>query len=118
MHAPSINHLFFADDSVLFFKDNLESGGIPKSVLDRSAMCSGLRTNNAKSQVCFSPNTPHKFKKLMCKTLDCNIASNNGIYLGNCLDGEVHRKEAFSNLLNALTSKLQGWMGHFLSKVG
>ncbi|XP_031120872.1 uncharacterized protein LOC116024110 [Ipomoea triloba] len=55
--APSISHLFFADDSLLFFKATVQEAGVIKQCLVDYENMSGQAVNFHKSSVCFSRNT-------------------------------------------------------------
>lgn len=116
--GPRVNHLFFTDDSVLFFKANINSCTVVKLLLDDFALYSGLSMNSSKSQVSFSPNTPARFMKLMSKSLKCKVSPSIGLYLGCILDGGISTKHNFNRILDTLQSRLEGWQGRFLSKAG
>lgn len=118
LQGPKVNHLLFADDCVLFFKANMETCNIVNNLLLRFASISGLKVNTNKSQVYFSPNTPPRFRKLMSKILKCPYSDTIGLYLGNTLDGENMKINSFKHLQSALSNKLQGWKGRFLSQAG
>ena len=60
--APKINHLLFADDSLLFFKEKSEGAEEVNQVLDTYCRASGQRVNHAKSTIFFSPNNDHNVK--------------------------------------------------------
>lgn len=55
--APSINHLLFADDSLLLLKTNERSANHLQNVLNLYENCSGQTINEDKSSVMFSKNT-------------------------------------------------------------
>jgi hypothetical protein len=53
-----LNHLFFADDSLLFCKANIMEWSRLRSVLGRYEQASGQRLNLEKTSILFSSNTP------------------------------------------------------------
>ena len=55
--CPSITHLFFADDSLLFCKANVMECNVLMSILGVYEFASGQKINPNKSSVFFSPNT-------------------------------------------------------------
>ena len=57
-YAPSISHLFFADDAVLFFKASDNSCTEVSKLLARFCNISGQMISLRKSYVKFSPNVP------------------------------------------------------------
>lgn len=54
--APSISHLLFTDDSVLFYKVNLVENRNIMSILEEYELASGQRINKAKASISFSKN--------------------------------------------------------------
>jgi hypothetical protein len=57
--APSVNHLLFADDSLLFFKANGEGANEISESLDLYCKASGQRINLDKSSIFFSKGCPN-----------------------------------------------------------
>ncbi|XP_019172447.1 PREDICTED: uncharacterized protein LOC109167833 [Ipomoea nil] len=55
--APPVSHLFFADDSLLFFKANVQEVSAVKQCLEHYEKLSGQSINYHKSSICFSKNT-------------------------------------------------------------
>ena len=56
--SPWVNHLLFADDSLIFLKAEGASATRLNEVLRIYGECSGQCVNRDKSSVFFSPNTP------------------------------------------------------------
>lgn len=56
--APQITHLFFADDSLLFFKAEISEAQTVQEVLNSYARMSGQVINFNKSLLCYSANVP------------------------------------------------------------
>ena len=50
-NAPPISHLFFADDSYLFFKSSLAEDEVVRDILSRFKQVSGQAVNYGKSKV-------------------------------------------------------------------
>lgn len=67
--APSVNHLFFADDSLILMKANNGSAAELKRILDVYGRVSGQMINKKKSSIMFSPNTASQVKAQMRSTL-------------------------------------------------
>jgi hypothetical protein len=57
--APPINHLLFADDSLLFAKANVEGAAAITEILDAYCNASGQRVNFEKSSIHFSKGCPN-----------------------------------------------------------
>jgi len=56
-NAPSINHLLFADDSLLLLKVDEMSASHLQNILSLYEVCSGQIINKEKSSIMFSRNT-------------------------------------------------------------
>ena len=52
--APVVNHLFFADDSLLLFKASIEGAEVVSNLLEAYCNASGQKVNNEKSSIFFS----------------------------------------------------------------
>ena len=134
--APSISHLLFADDSLLFCKANLEELQVISDVLQTYAVASGQCINFEKSSVFFSTNTMGEQRERIKEVLrirevvcfesylfsfsflfdvkDRNFES----YLG--LPAMVGRLkyQMFAYLKERVWKKMQGWKGLLLSRAG
>ena len=56
--APAVNHLLFADDSLMFMRESMEGAGEVSDLLDSYCQASGQRVNLDKSSVFFSKGCP------------------------------------------------------------
>ena len=57
IHAPWVNHLLFADDSLIFLSAKTQSTERLNEILRIYADCSGQAVNREKSSIYFSANT-------------------------------------------------------------
>ncbi|XP_066382241.1 uncharacterized protein [Miscanthus floridulus] len=80
--APSINHLLFADDSLLLLKVNQGNADHLKYVLQLYEECSGQIINKEKSSVLFSKNCGEATKEEFLAALDLSHEAKNDKYLG------------------------------------
>lgn len=80
--APIISHVFFGDDSVLFFKATTDEASTVKAVLHEYELASGTTVNYSKSMIYFSPNTTAAARESICFTLQVTEHKNLGSYLG------------------------------------
>jgi hypothetical protein len=80
--APTVNHLLFADDSLLFFKANAEGAGEVKEVLTKYCMASGQQIKMDKSSIFFSKGCPTAVREGVKAELDVQKETRNEKYLG------------------------------------
>ncbi|XP_019170013.1 PREDICTED: uncharacterized protein LOC109165620 [Ipomoea nil] len=97
--APPISHLFFADDSLLFFKANL------KRCLGVYEAYSGQAVNFHKSGVTFSRNTTDSDRDLVAGSLGVAQADDFGKYLGLPSVVSRNRKAVFAYIKQKLKQR-------------
>ncbi|XP_056698604.1 uncharacterized protein [Spinacia oleracea] len=103
--APLVSQLFFADDSLLFFRVSPEVCDQVLSVLAEFSSLSGQVINYQKSFVKFSPNTPQDYRDYLASSLRLGQRPSLGPYLGVPVD--IARKLAnFSTLHLSSATKL------------
>jgi hypothetical protein len=77
-----INHLFFADDSLLFFKATIHEWHVLNKVLELYEQASGKRLNKDKTSVFFSHNTTQEVKDLIISVVGVPASQRYDTYLG------------------------------------
>ncbi|XP_021737182.1 uncharacterized protein LOC110703699 [Chenopodium quinoa] len=80
--APSISHLFFADDSLLFLEVNPDACANLMTLLSEFCSLSGHVISLQKSAVKFSPNTPTDYRDFLARSLKLQVMPSLGSYLG------------------------------------
>lgn len=116
--APSLSHLFFADDALFFFK------GIPKvcwklkEILSDFCEKSGELINYEKSTLMFSPNTPRRFSSLMRKPLKMKTTNTLGPYLGCDPDINGAKSTKFAGQVEKVHNRIASWKFINLSPPG
>ncbi|XP_060959406.1 uncharacterized protein LOC133030622 [Cannabis sativa] len=108
-HAPSISHLLFADDSLLFCEATNSSSIAINKVLDIYHEASGQLLNTAKSVMSFSPNTSQSAQNFFHQTLGMPISDCHERYLGLPAFSERDKKEMFSDVKERIWQKLHAW---------
>uniref|UniRef100_A0A8R7R889 Reverse transcriptase domain-containing protein n=1 Tax=Triticum urartu TaxID=4572 RepID=A0A8R7R889_TRIUA len=80
--APTITHLFFADDSVLMIKADSGEAGELKRILDLYEECSGQCIKKENSAIIFSANTRAEQKEIVKQGTGISCETWNERYLG------------------------------------
>lgn len=113
-----MSHLFFTDDSFLFFRANPVEGSIIKQVLATYGCASGQLVNFTKLSISFSANVHASIVSQIYGTLDVNATEDHGAYLG--LSSYISRKKkvVFNYIRDKVQQRLQGWHSKMLSRAG
>jgi hypothetical protein len=80
--GPTIMHLLFADDSVVFLEASNESLGALHNILQVSEECSGQRVNRQKSSIFFGKGCLEEDKTGLKETIDISCEALSEKYLG------------------------------------
>ena len=116
--ALSISHLFFADDSFLFFKATMQESGKIKECIKLYEKASRQFINLQKSSISFSNNTFEKQKEEICHLLQVSRTMDHGTYLGLPLLIGKNKKDVFSFIKDKALQRIQGWRKKMFSKAG
>ncbi|GJX40135.1 reverse transcriptase [Tanacetum coccineum] len=111
-----ISHIFFADDSIFFFKASQAECESLVRILDAYSHASGQNVNFQKSSAFFSPNTPSGLQTDLCTFLQVKKMGPKDKYLG--LPSVYGRKKSdfFGFLLEKVLQKMQGSKQKLLSQ--
>ena len=117
-NAPSISHLFFADDSYLFFKSSLAEAEVVRDILLRFEQVSGQAVNYGKSAVMFSSNIRTDKQNKIIGMLGVEVTAGNSYYLGLPSVLGHYKRVIFGFLKDRLRKQLSSWQSKLLSRVG
>ena len=113
--SPAISHLFFADDSLLFFKASPQSCATIKNLIQRFSRVSGEVINFTKSAIMFSPNTPQRFKRFLRSIIGTQSTEELGKYLGNDIEVDGRSTSWFGPIVEKIKNRVGDWSSLALS---
>ncbi|KAL5555386.1 hypothetical protein UlMin_037622 [Ulmus minor] len=117
-NGPTISHLFFADDSLLFVVATPASCYAIKEILLQYETASGQLVNYSKSAVCFGPSISEEDSGRMVAILGVTQVKCHEHYLGlPCFSGK-NRSKLFASIKDRVWNKLCGWKSKLLSAGG
>ena len=116
--VPSITHLLFADDSLLFCQAKQEEVKVIMDTLQLYAKASGQCINMEKSLIYFSSNTRTEQREWIKNNLGVKEVDRFESYLGLPTLIGRSKYQTFSFLKDRVWKKLQGWKGKLLSIAG
>ncbi|XP_019186580.1 PREDICTED: uncharacterized protein LOC109181284 [Ipomoea nil] len=116
--APPISHLFFADDSLLFFKAKAEEATEVKKCLSDYEGLSGQAINYHKSSICYSRNTSSEDRQSVAQILGVTQTPNFGKYLGLPSFVGRHKKAVFAYVEDKIRQRIGSWNKKLLSQAG
>ncbi|KAL5554253.1 hypothetical protein UlMin_041654 [Ulmus minor] len=116
--CPSISHLFFADDSLIFCKAKISEATHLKSCLTSYVKASRQLINFDKSALSFSPNTRRNDKTTICLVFGVNQVQSHTLYLGLPTFSMKNKRIQFGYIRDRVIRKLQGWKERTFSQGG
>jgi len=116
--APSVNHLFFADDSLILMRARNEEASELKRILEVYERVWGQMINKDKSSILFSPNTERTIRVQLKATLSISQEKWGERYLGLPVSIGKSKKKTFAYIKQRIWCRVQGWQEKMLSKAG
>ncbi|KAF5462683.1 hypothetical protein F2P56_018670 [Juglans regia] len=114
----TINHLLFADDSLLFCKANSLEWSRMLHVLSTYEKASGQRLNKDKTAIHFSRNTSQENKDLILSIAGVRSAQSYERYLGLPASMGKSRTKSFKLILDKIRMKISSLKVRLLSQAG
>ena len=116
--GPSITHLFFADDSLIFCKAEASQAKELMHLLKMYEDSSGQVVNIEKSSVFFRKNTADAKKDEVCRELGKIQKVSQGKYLGLPMVITRTKEQVFGFVKENCQKRINSWKNKFLSAAG
>ena len=116
--ALSLSHLFFADDSLIFYKASLVECNSLQRVLKVYEEAFGQQLNRANTSLFFSSNTNRSIQNEIKTRFGAQIIKQHEKYLGLPSLVGLNRRNTFNEVKENLAKKLFGWKEKLPSKAG
>lgn len=117
-NSPSVSHLFFADDSVIFARASVGDATTIKDILHSYEHLSGQKINFEKCEISFSKGLCRQRRDSIRSLLDMREVQRHDKYLGLPTIFDRSKKISLSGIRDRIWKKLQGWKEKLLSRAG
>ncbi|GAA0144865.1 hypothetical protein LIER_36028 [Lithospermum erythrorhizon] len=109
--SPSISHILFADDTMIFSKAGVTEGEEVTRILREYELASGQMININKCSVSFSPHTSTQLRGEILSSSGMREVRDQGKYLGLPSQIGHSKKEVFSLMANFFSANSEGEKG-------
>ncbi|XP_026399356.1 uncharacterized protein LOC113295223 [Papaver somniferum] len=117
-NAPTVSHLFFADDCLIFTKANPKEVRVLNSILEKFSKASGQAINFDKSAMAFSKKTENQTKHAITQILNIKNMALQDKYLGVPLLLQHKKSESFSGMMSKFGGRLSLWKSSHFNQPG
>ncbi|GAA0153263.1 hypothetical protein LIER_43218 [Lithospermum erythrorhizon] len=116
--SPSISHIRFADDTMLFCKASARESQMVIRILRDYETASGQKINLEKCSVSFDSSASRSTRMEMLEVLGMREVEDQGKYLG--LPSQIGRskRQVYSYIVGKVEDRLRGWIWKMLSQAG
>jgi hypothetical protein len=116
--GPRLNHLFFADDNLLFCKATSSDWGRLSQLLEYYEKASGQLLNKEKTSIFFSRNTSQVDRECIHQLFGVLSTQRYDTYLGLPALVEKSQMKEFKSIKDRVWKRLNDWKTKFLSQAG
>lgn len=116
-NGPSVSHLLFADDVLLFAKGQASQAKLIMNILNDFSSLSGLKVSLEKSRI-FASSGLSRQREINSKVTRMNFTFQLGKYPGFKFFHGRSRRRDYMDIMGVINSKLAAWKGRLLNKPG
>ncbi|OMO64639.1 reverse transcriptase [Corchorus capsularis] len=116
--APSISHLFFADDSLIFLRAALDECEVVLNILHDFELATGQQVNIDKSAILFSSNISSGLQDSIMRRLGVSRVLERDKYLGLPIMIGKNKKQELNFIKERLLQRVASWRNKLFSIVG
>ncbi|KAF7812710.1 RNA-directed DNA polymerase [Senna tora] len=116
--GPSISHLVFADDIILFSEATMDQAQVILQCLSSFGEASGQKVNTHKTSIYFSKNTNPEKRQQVLSLTNFGATQDIGKYLGMPILHNRVTRHTFNFLVDKVRNCLAGWKRNCLSLAG
>lgn len=113
-----MNHLLFADDTMIFCQASEECCKSLNNILLQYGEASGQQINKGKSAIFFSSKTPKERKGKIKELLGISTEGGTGKYIGLPEHFDRRKRDLFNSLVDIIRQRAASRSSRFLSKAG
>ncbi|CAL1354280.1 unnamed protein product [Linum trigynum] len=114
-NGPSLSHIFFVDDLILFGEASPTQITTISHCFETFSLASGQQISKPKSRVFFSKNVTHARSSELSAALDIPTTMNLGRYLGVPVIHDRISKATYVDLIDRIDTRLAGWKANTMS---
>ncbi|KAI5349989.1 hypothetical protein L3X38_002880 [Prunus dulcis] len=116
--APTLSHLMFADDTLIFLKASTQNCKNLVMLLNAYCYASGHQVNFSKSTLFLSPHTPMQLRESLCNIFGMPEVEDPRNYLGLPTVLGRAKKNTLFYIKERILCKVDGWKQQLLSQAG
>ncbi|XP_026409985.1 uncharacterized protein LOC113305093 [Papaver somniferum] len=116
--GPSISHILFADDSLLFTMATIPDFHAIKNYLQKYCNAIGQEINFNKSGLFFSSKIHPRHRKMLAKILNITTLNLGEKYLGTPITILKSKTQTHLSMLSTAEKRVNNWLTQFLAQAG
>lgn len=116
--SPTIKHLFFTDDSIVFYRANLAKWWEIQCLLDVYEAASSHEINKLKTEIFLSFNMSNTVRRYILNLARVLVYNSQEKYLGLPIMVGANRYQTFQTVKDWAWTHISNWKNTFLSQLG